>query len=949
MSRAGKSLAAALLAALALAGIGAAPAGAAFGLHGLDVTFTSGPEGSTQSQAGSHPFAFTTTLDANSSIVEGKEVPDGGEIKDLRVSFPPGIAGNPTAVQQCSEADFLDFIPGGNELPACPNSTALGLVHLRYGLGPVKEATTVVYNLIPAPGVAAKIGFMAPDGFPVTTDVGLSPQAPYHLEAQATNVTQTAFFYGATLTVWGNPTAEAHDSQRGTCLVEGGSCPVPREKKPFITLPTSCSGPLLTGFEVDSWQNPGAFTEPLFAETHDSSEPPVPLGMTGCGNLVFAPHTSAQPTSPSAESSTGLDFSIDVKDEGLTENPAGNAQSDIKELTLALPAGVTANPSAAEGLGVCAPAQYEAERIDTAPGQGCPEESKLGSVEVETPLLENETLPGSVFLAQQDDPATARPGAENPFDSLLALYVVIRDPKLGILVKLPVKVEPDPKTGQLIATATDLPQFPFSHFGMHLREGPRAPLITPPTCGTYTTEALLTPWSGGATLPANSTFRVTSGVNGGPCPPPSGVPPFHPGFSAGSVNNNAGSYSPFDMRLTRGDGEQDITRFDAVLPPGVLAKLAGVAKCPAAQIAAARAKTGRQELASPSCPAASEIGHVEAGAGVGTQLTYVPGTLYLAGPFGGDPLSVVAIVPAVAGPFDVGTVVTQVALTLNPETGEAEVDGAHSEPIPHILKGIPLKLRDLRVDADRPNFTLNPTSCAPEAARATLWGSGADVFSSADDVPVPLTAGYQAASCASLRFAPKLSLKLKGGTRRGAYPALKATIDYPPGAGYANIGAAVVTLPHSAFLEQAHIRTVCTRVQFAANACPAGSIYGRARATSPLLDEPLEGPVYLRSSNHPLPDLVFALRGLVNINVAGRVDSVNARIRTSFESIPDAPISKFTLEMKGGKKGLIVNSRDLCTHKSKAVSELTGQNGRAYDTQPVVKVDCGKTAKSKRR
>jgi hypothetical protein len=394
------------------------------------------------------------------------------------------------------------------------------------------------------------------------------------------------------------------------------------------------------------------------------------------------------------------------------------------------------------------------------------------------------------------------------------------------------------------------------------------------------------------------------------------------------------------MRLIREDGEQDMTKFGSILPPGVLGKLAGVSQCPDALIALAASKTGRQELASPSCPANSQIGHTLVGAGVGPALTYVPGKIYLGGPYKGDPLSVVSVTPAVAGPFDAGDVVVRIALTLNPETAEVEVDGASSDPIPHILKGIILKVRDLRVYVDRDNFILNPTSCDPSSAKATLFGSYLDVFSPADDVPVDLSSRYQAANCLNLGFKPKLSLKLKGGTKRGDHPALRAELNARPAD--ANIGSVTVTLPKSAFLDQAHIRTICTRVQFAAKACPPGAQYGYARAWTPLLDDPVEGPVYLRSSNHKLPDLVIALHGLVDVNVSSRIDSKNGGIRNSFETIPDAPVTKFVLSLQGGKKGLVVNSRSLCAGKSKAHAQFTGQNGVPYEFKPVMKASCGK-------
>jgi hypothetical protein len=377
-----------------------------------------------------------------------------------------------------------------------------------------------------------------------------------------------------------------------------------------------------------------------------------------------------------------------------------------------------------------------------------------------------------------------------------------------------------------------------------------------------------------------------------------------------------------------------------------LGKLAGLSKCPEAAIEAAKAKSAAEELANPSCPESSLIGRTMAGAGVGSVLTYVPGKLYLAGPTGGDPLSVVAITPAKAGPFDVGAVVVREALDLNPRTAEVEVDGRASDPIPHILQGVPLKLRDLRVYVDRPEFTLNPTSCEESSARATLFGSYLDVLSPADDRPVDLAARYQAADCAGLGFKPNLKLALRGGTERGDHPAFQAL--YKPRKGDANLSDLLVRLPRSAFLEQAHIRTICTRVQFAADSCPKAAQYGYIKAWTPLLDEPLQGPVWLRSSNHKLPDMVFDLRGLVDVEVSTRIDSVRGGIRAQVQDAPDAPISKVLLKMQGQKKGLIVNSRDLCGSTNRASASFTGQNGKQASGRPELEPQCGAKRKRKR-
>jgi hypothetical protein len=948
MRQAKTFLAAAVVAVTALA-IGASPASAAFGIEAFDVTFTN-EGGSPVTQAGSHPFQMTSSL-------EFKKLdplhPDE-EFKDLTVEQIAGLVADAGAVPRCSTVDFLTFINAG-VASQCPDSTALGANATRTT---ITKSFAPAFNLDPPPGVVLKLGFIVVNT-PITIEVGLKDAPPYNGRAALTNIPQTVGVLDSVLTLWGNPADPAHDPYRGNCVsnvnqvippvIEAnypeppsyGDCTTNSPEEPFLTLPSSCNGPQETTYEATSWQGS---KDKGGVPTHDDSVPSNPLGMTGCAKLGFSPEVDSKATTDSAETSTGLDFSIDFHDEGLT-SPKGLAQSTIKDTVVTLPEGVTVNPSIAEGLGVCGPADLGRETLKALPGQGCPNASKIGTVHVETPLLD-EAVEGSVFLAKQDDPATSAKGAENPFDSLLAFYIVLKHPGLGVLVKLPALVEPDPVTGQLVTTVEDTPQLPFSHFEFHFREGQRAPLVSPPACGTYTTKAELTPWARPSeVLTTTSDFQITRGIGGGACPP-GGVPPFKPGFEAGSINNNAGSYSPFYMRLTRADGEQDMTKFSSVLPPGVLGKLAGVSKCPDAAVDVAKAKTGRQELASPSCPASSRIGRTLAGAGVGGSLAYVPGQIYLAGPYKGDPLSVIAVTPAVAGPFDAGTVVVRLALTLNPRTAEVEVDGASSDPIPHILKGIPLKVRDLRVYVDRPNFTLNPTSCDPSSVKATLFGGYLDLFSPADDAPVGLSSRYQAANCLSLGFKPKLDFKLKGGTKRGGHPGLLAT--YAPRAGDANVEGLVVRLPRSAFLDQAHIRTICTRVQFAADACPAGAQYGFIKAFTPLLDEPLEGPVWLRSSTHKLPDLVFDLHGLVDIEVATRIDSAKGGIRATLEDLPDAPLSKVLLRMQGGKKGLIVNSRNLCGAKSRAEAQMSGQNGKQLTSKPVMRAECGGGRKGKR-
>ncbi len=951
---------------IALSGADAAPASAAQPVtvssdpvpFGFERFFTQAEEegGSPAEAAAGYPFQWTNTVQFDSGRVipginrEDTVVEQPGVPRNVGVKLPAGLVGSATAVEPCTMARFFSQSPDFTN--GCPASSAVGVASVTVlelaSLGLVRVGVPI-FSLTPAHGEPARFGFQ-PVGVPVTIDTSVDPDDHYRITGEVRNASQTARVLSATLSLWGVPGDPRHDSNRGwDCVafnaettITPRECNPPRqEERPLLRLPVSCASPLEYLAFAEPWNAaPGS-------EATQPASAPAPRG---CSGVPFDPQISDSLTSRLAANPSGLDFELDLP--GQWPDPPATPEAQPKRVEVTLPTGVTINPSQAEGLATCSEADYGRERYDSQPGEGCPEASKIGSVRVSTPLLEEEAT-GALYVATP---------YENPTHSLIGLYLVAKIPERGVLVKQAGKVEPDPSTGQLVSTFDEIPQLPFSSFKLHFREGGRSPLVTPPGCGAFTTTARFTPWSAhdpedpspGEIVTKTATFTIERGVDGGACP--SGPAPFAPGFEAGTENNQAGSYSPFLMRLTRKDGEQDMGKFSFVLPPGVVPKLAGIPYCPEeAGIARAQSRQGphggQEEIDDPSCPAASQIGRTVAGAGVGNQLTYVGGKLYLAGPYHGDPISAVAITPAVAGPFDAGTVVVREALRLNPVTHVGEVDGQASDPIPHILKGIPLNLRDLRVYADKPEFTLNATSCDPFEASATIWGDGT-ALEPRGETPVGLASRYQAAGCASLGFAPKLAIKLKGGTKRGKFPALKAVVTPRPGD--ANFARAVVTLPHSAFLEQGHFGTICTRVQFASGggngeACPAASRYGWARAFTPLLAEPLEGPVFLRSSSHNLPDLVLALHGLVDIDLASRIDSRHGGIRSTFEDVPDAPVSRFILDMQGGRKGLIVNSTDLCTGKHRATANLTGQNGRADRARPLVRAEgCPKAKRHKR-
>jgi hypothetical protein len=597
------------------------------------------------------------------------------------------------------------------------------------------------------------------------------------------------------------------------------------------------------------------------------------------------------------------------------------------------------NPSGANGLDGCSLAEFgftgrEGDVSHATPDAAtCPDASKLGTVEVDSPLVVH-PLKGSVHIA---DPYA------NPFNSLLAIYITLDDQQTGVVVKLAGEVHADPSTGRLTTTVLHNPQLPFEDFRLHFFGGAQGTLRTPATCGAYQNTSSLTPWSApesGPPAEPSDTWAIQQAPGGGTCPTSQGARPNNPDLDAGAVSPIAASYTPTVVNLRRPDGSQEFSSVNLTLPPGMTGKLAGIEQCSDAALATAASKTGNQEKSSPSCPANSRIGTVEVQAGAGPAPYNTQGTAYLTAPYKGAPLGMAIITPATAGPFDLGTVVVRVALHVNPTTGQIT---ANSDPIPHILQGIPLDVRSASVKLDRQSFTRNGTSCDPSAFNGQLTSTLGQV--------APLSERFQLGECTGLPFKPKLGIRLIGGTKRGAHPALKATLTMPEGA---NIAKASVALPHSEFLDQAHIGTVCTRVQFQADECPAASVYGKATATSPLVDYPLTGPAYLRSSANKLPDLVIALHGPpsqpIEVDAVARIDSVKGGIRSTFEGVPDLPVSSFTLEMEGGRKGLLQNSTNICRGIHKATAEFDGHNGKAADLRPALKNSkCRKTRKAKRR
>lgn len=911
----------------------------AFGLASFEVTVHG--EGQTlDTQAGSHPVALEMSVDLEA---EGGGPFSEGDLRDLSIAMPPGLIENPTVLPLCSQATFLT----PRESPweesfsgeSCPDRTQVGVLTVRSSYGGGEERTFGLFNLQPPPGAPSELG-ANPYGAPIVFVPKIrQSEGEYGLTLQARNLPQLADVTGLTLTIWGVPWSLLHNDQRGNCLNEtepgfgwakcsvGSPSKVESAPRAYLSLPTSCEGQLSFTATADSWQG-----GPVVSR---SAATP---GLGECESLAFQPDPRGRLSNLRTSSPSGYEFEIGVDDAGVT-GPKLRSPSAVRKAVVALPEGVTINPSVGAGLGVCTPAQYEAETASSAPGAGCPNEAKIGDFEVHSPIVAG-PVEGSMFLAQP---------YQNPFGTLLALYLVAKQPQHGILVKVAGKVEADPATGRLTATFDRLPQLPYSSLVVHFREGQRSPLATPSSCGPHSTSTDLTAWRDpGLSLHSESTVAIEAGIGGGPCP--QGIPPFAPVASGGTLNSRAGAYSPFYLHLTRTDGEQEITHYSATLPPGLLGKIAGIPYCPDVAIEAARGRSGVEELEAPDCPAASKIGHTTAGYGVGTALTYAPGNLYLAGPYHGSTFSVVAIDSALVGPFDLGVVMVRSAIRVDPTSAQVTIDSAGSDPIPHIVDGIPIHLRDVRIYIDRPETTLNPTSCERSSLVSTLNGSGAAFADPGDDSTATVGVPFQAFDCAGLGFRPRLSLRLRGGTRRGRYPSLRAEVRPRPGD--ANIASAQVALPSSVFLAQEHIGTICTRVQEAREACPADSVYGWARAFTPLLSDPLEGPVFLRSSGNLLPDLVASLRGGgigIRVDVAGRIDSYKGGLRGTFAAIPDAPITRFVMTLRGGKHGLLVNAANLCARPQSAMARFVGHANRGVLWRPPVKSRCSKEKRHRRK
>lgn len=868
-------------------------------------------------QAGGHPDLNIVTEWISGGLFSGS----GGEIplptlRRLKVHAPTGFIGNPHVTPQCTLTEF--------QSAACPVDSQIGTVSIpNFGIFGIFFP---LYNMETSPNQAGLLGFITPlISAPVFLELTSRTNSDYGLDTVSTPQIKLGINFLET-TLWGVPADPKHNKHRfttpltglGTCFNFQNGCPpgspegsetfaksnIP--EKPFLQNPTTCGVPLIGRAEVEYYDD---------YELSEETEYPA---TTGCQQLSFSPSVLAKPTTDRSDTASGLDLTIKVPQSQSGETPAS---SELRSSLITLPEGFTINPNAADGKVACPDIQAN---IGTLFEAHCPQFSKIASLSLDVAALPG-PLPGAIYLAEP------KPG--EPYRVILAAD------GFATHVKLLGSVRPDSRTGQLTLVFEDLPQAPLQEFDVHIFGSERGLFASPPKCGHTPVKSEFVPWDH-ELLNSHSTgfMDFTGGPNGSGCP--GGTRPFAPSTRTGVANNTAGAHSPFSITVTRNDGDQNLTALNVNTAPGFAATLRGVPYCPESAISLLHSAqhTGRDEQASPACPAASRIGTATSGVGAGNHPLYTPGSVYLAGPYKGAPLSLVVVVPAVSGPYDLGNVVVRSAIFVDPVTAQVKTV---SDPIPSILEGVPLRLRSLLVNLDRPGFALNPTNCDALSVDTSSSGNEGAVFNESSH--------FQVANCANLDFGPKLGINLKGSTKRRGHPAVRTQLT--TGDGEANLKRVVVTMPKNELLDQGHIGTVCTRVQFAANSCPADSVYGTATAHTPLLEQPLTGPVYLRSSSTKLPDLVADLHGQFDIELAGKIDTAkkNGGLRATFNSLPDAPVSKFVLELQGGKKGLLVNSKSLCKASRKAMVKMTGQNGRTDNGKVKLQSSCGSKASRHKR
>jgi hypothetical protein len=859
---------------------------------------------SSDQQAGGHP-------DLTTEFKLGE--PEDKVAKTVTFEAPEGIFGNPKAVTRCTAADFARS--------ECQVGSQVGVITVwAYHNGNPEDllGTAPLYDMVPLPDQTARFQFFAPVlNIPIAIPVSVRTGSDWGLRFSVTEISQQTPLRKVKMTVWGVPLLATHNPERfpkGSpeappgcegqehafeCISIPGE--VNEHAEPLIDNPTICTGQTLpTELKVQSYQEPGNLES---AESH--YEP-----IDGCEAVSFNPVLTASLTTSETDSASGLNIGFLVPQHlELAPSP-----SQLRSATLLLPEGLTINPDAADGQRACK--DSEANFGSEGPS-GCPDNSKIGTVTIGTPALDD-PLRGSLYI-----------GEPKPGEQYRVLMILSGS---GINGKLVGKFLPDPVTGRLTAAFEDLPQAPFEEFDLHLFASDRGLMATPTTCTLYSATAHFVPWND-IIASQNSTQNIglDSGPGGSQCPGP--IRPFEPRLVAGSSNPVAGEFSAFHLKLDRDDGDQFLGDLNFRMPPGFTGDLRGISYCPESSIGAAAQRAGRAEQASPSCPASSEIGTSNVAAGPGSHPFHAVGGMYLAGPLKGAPLSLVAITPAIAGPYDYGNVVVRVALHVNPLTAQVS---AESDTMPQIIGGIPIRMRSIQVNIDRPNFTINPTNCSVFSVDSEGIGDQGTV--------TDFSSYFHAVNCARLAFKPKMTVRVLGGkkqTRRSRNPALRFDLWTRPGD--ANLKRLAVTLPKAFAIDQRHLGNICSRAQLASEHCAGRQAIGKVRVDTPLLDQPLTGPVYAVSGFGNLPHVVFILDGQVTIMPEAESSSVHGGfLKTVVPVVPDAPVGHFRFDLFGGKQGYLINTRSICRSKAGVRVRYLAQSAKRHSQLVKVRTRCGK-------
>jgi hypothetical protein len=881
-----------------------------FGFAGVDGWFTNA-DGTNDTQAGSHPYELTIAYAMNSTAYGyANEFTSHGETANLVVNLPPGIIGNPTAVPRCTRRQF-DGEKVGDEGSGCPADTQVGVDTARpQGL----EASFKVYNLVPPLGVAAQFGFLYA-GIPVFLDAGVRSGGPTALSSdygisEHVLVPQRDIVFNAT-TIWGVPAEESHTDQRGVPSSVG--------QTPFLTLPTGCEGPQEVSLEaLDTWESSDVSAQSSFM-SHDSTGTQV--GFTGCDHLGFGPVISAAPDTSHADTPAGLTVDVEAP-QAAAGTSEGLSTSDIKDTTVTLPEGFVINPGQATGLVACQASQ------DGTGGDGppsCPADSKVGTVEIETPLLFGK-LQGNVYILQSNPPE---------------LKLLVAASGEGVNLKLIGDVHLNETTGQLATTFTNTPELPFTNLRLSFSGGAQAALATPTECGTYKTVSDFTPWSAplvGDAFPS-STFAVESGPGGSACRNPL---PFAPELIAGATTDQAGGYTGFSMLLSRGDGQQRIEKLQFKTPKGLLGMLSHVSTC------------GEPQAATGECPSAAQIGHTVTTAGPGPYPFEVPeaggppAPIYLTGPYEGAPYGLAIVVPVVAGPFNLGTVVVRARIEVDPTTSQLTITTGR---LPEVLDGIPTDLRVIDAVIDRPEFMFNPTNCDPM--------SFSGIATSYEGATAPLESHFQVGSCRSLTFKPGFTVATSAKTSRLEGASLNVKMTLPDDGGLsatANVAKVKVSLPKQLPTPLTTLQKACLEKTFAANpaSCPVASQVGQVKVSTPVLPGGLSGTAYFVShGGAKYPELILVLVGSngVTVQVHGETFISKAGITTAtFAAVPDVPFSSFELSLPKRMYPALTGNGNLCKGSLVMPTEMVAQNGLVIKQNTKIAVTgCPKAKKAARR